>query len=358
MLPLRSFLPAFCFFTLASQGLAQPTTVQGEPFGYVKVNIAPGSGGTPKITYFSIPLLDSISIGGKSQGTVTAVTSNTIADASAGWTPGGLSSPTNRFLIQMVSGDATGRMFLIATNSNSATNVRIDTTDTSTLAHGPISGLGIKAGDAYRIHPCDTLNSFFGSPPTGLLGGTSVSAADSILVNVNGTSTTYFYHTASNRWVSTLRGFPDATHTPLPPHRGYTFSRRGTAPLTLTAVGRVPTASNRVTPIRNSGSSIVSQYWPVATAISNLGFDKIPGWVKGTNVTTADRLTISTNSGAPAKTYYFHSLSNAWVENLRGNPVRGNVTVPVGSSISVTRIGTAGGSSMLRQAIPYNLQSN
>lgn len=356
-LPMR--LPkrlSFCalFIVLASSGTAQ-TTVQGEPFGYVKVNIARGSGTTKSNTMVSIPLFDTVPIGGQARGVITGVGSNTLSNTSAGWTPGELSNRTNRFLIQMTSGEGAGRLFLIGTNANTADTVTVDSTDVT--AHGAINTLGIAAGDRYQIHPCDTIGSFFGTPgTTGVVGGTTLAGADSILLTINGSPNNYFYHTLSNRWVRSAPGFQDATHQPIHPFTGFTYSRIGATALSLTAVGRVPTASNRVVPIRNTGPTVVSQYWPVATAISNLGFDTMPGWVKATSSRNADRLIIQTNAGAVPQTYFFHSISNAWVENRPGTPLSGSRIVPVGSSVTVNRASNAPGSTLLRQPIPYNLQ--
>jgi uncharacterized protein (TIGR02597 family) len=351
----RLLLPVVAFALISFHASAQETTLQGEPFGYVKISIPAGSNSVKKTTQLSIPLLDSVAIGGQAQGTVTGVGANTISNAVAGWTPGELSNITNRFLIQITSGDATGRMFLIATNANTADTVTIDAADTNT--HGAINTLGIQAGDRYRIHPCDTLGSLFQTPAlSGVVGGTSLQSADSIILISNTTALNFFYHTASNRWVQNRPGFPDATHTPLPPYAGLQYSRIGNTALPITVTGRVPTATNRVMPIRNSGTVYVSQYWPVATAISNLGFDKITGWAKSTNARSADRLLIATNAGAIPLTYFFHSSSNAWVENRPGFPLRGSVVVPVGSSITVQRASTNTGSALLQQPIPYSLQ--
>jgi len=343
-------------FALAfSNAYSQSTTVQGEPFGYVKVNIARGSGTTKSNTMVSIPLFDTVPIGGQVRGTITGVGSNTLSNASGGWTPGELSNRTNRFLIHMTSGEGAGRMFLIATNTNTANTVTIDSTDIT--AHGAINSLGIAAGDNYQIHPCDTIGSFFGTPSsTGVVGGTSLNVADGILLTVNGTPANYFYHTLSNRWVRSAPGFPDATHQPIHPYTGFTYSRIVATNLSLTAAGRVPTESSRVVPIRNTGPTVVSQYWPVATAISNLGFDTVTGWAKATSARNADRLIIATNAGAVPQTYFFHSVSNAWVENRPGTPLSGSRIVPVGSSVTVNRASNAPGSTLLRQSIPYNLQ--
>jgi hypothetical protein len=332
------------------------TVVQGEPFGYVKLTVTNGTGTGKRTTMLSIPLLDSVSIGGQSQGALTGVGGNTLSNANANWTPGELSAVTNRFLVEMTSGAGAGRMLLIATNSNTPTAVTIQASDVS-AAGGNLSTLGIAAGDKYRIRPVDTLRSFFGTPATtGIVGGTTPAGADTILVFSNGNPITYFYHSTSNRWVQNAPGLPDASHTPIPPYVGIQYSRIGAQPLVFVTTGRVPWQSNRVVPIRNGGSTLVSQYWPVATAISNLGFQNMSGWARGTNTRTADRILVSTSPGTTARTYFFHSISNAWVESAPGTPLRGNVIVPVGSSITVTRASNASGFSSFIQPVPYNLQ--
>ena len=340
---------------LSSQGVTQ-TTVQGEPFGYVRLIVTNGSGTAKKMTMLSLPLLENASISGQDRGTLTGVGSNTLSNTNANWTPGQLSAVTNRFLMEITSGGAAGRMLLIGTTPNTANAVTIQSSDV-TAAGGNLTTSGIAPGDTYRIRPVDTILSAFGTPATaGIVGNTTLAKADSILVFSNGNPINYFYHTASNRWVQNAPGSPDASHVPIPPYVGIQYSRIGDQPLVFIMTGRVPWQSNRVVPIRNGGSTLVSQYWPVATAISNLGFQNMSGWARGTNTRTADRILVSTSPGTTARTYFFHSISNAWVESGPGTPLRGNVIVPVGSSITVTRASNASGFSSFIQPVPYSLQ--
>lgn len=60
-------------------------TVQGEPFGYVKINITAGTGNSKRVTLLSIPLLEEASITGRTTGWITGVTSNTITASGATW---------------------------------------------------------------------------------------------------------------------------------------------------------------------------------------------------------------------------------------------------------------------------------
>jgi hypothetical protein len=350
-------LPAFS----ASQ--AQEATATTEPVGFTTVTVAPGSGTARKSTLISIPLLDVDStVSGLSAGTISAVVSNSIVVTNAGWIPGALSQPASPFVIQITSGPAAGRFFLIASSAttggasggaalaNSATNVFISTIDLVPVAND-LANAGVTAGNNFRLYACDTL-SWFGSPSsTGITGGTNAASADNIIVTVNGTPSTYFYSTTASNWVRTP-GINSA-NVALTPNSGIMYNRLGSNNLSFMSTGQVP-VTNRIAPIKNSGITVLSQYWPVNSTLNGLGLQSLPGWVGGTNQASTDNVVVLVN-GTPT-TYYYHVSPTA--TNWRRFPLptsQDNVSIPIGAAIQINKKGTAPGYSSLAQTIPYNL---
>jgi hypothetical protein len=260
----RSFLPFVCVAALTSQGMSQ-TTVQGEPFGYVKINITAGTGTAKRTTLLSLPLLDEASITGNATGRITGLTATTISAAGAGWSAGELSAAATPHLIEITSGVAKGRMLLISTTAaNTADTVTIASEEATRV--GDLTNLGITTGaengDTYRIRPVDTLSSFFGTPETTLIrGGATANEADTITIVANGSATTYFYSTTSGRWSRVSLGSPDASNVPLPPYAGLQYARLADTPLEFIVTGMVPSGDREVS-IKNSGVTLLAPYWP------------------------------------------------------------------------------------------------
>jgi len=357
MLRPRLLATLLCFGVLVSQGFSQ-TTVQGEPFGYVKVNIAAGTGTGKRTTFVSIPLLEDASITGKATGRITGVGTTTITAAGAGWTPGQLSAAATPFLLEITSGVAQGRMLLVSTAA-------ANTADTITIAPeeatrtGNLANLGIVAGaengDTYRIRPVDTLSSFFGTPETTLIrGGTSSSTADTITIVSNGQSVTYFYNTGvtPNRWSRVALGNPDASNTPIPPYAGVQYARLANTPLEFIVTGKVPSGQREVS-IKNSGTTILAPFWPVTQTLAQLALQNTPNWLKASAATSADTIVLS---AAGSTTTFFHDGTN-WRRSALGNPVANTNTVPVGAAIMINKRSQGGaGYAAYENTAPYNLQ--
>ena len=345
-------------FALAfSNAYSQSTTVQGEPFGYVKINITAGTGTSKKTSLVSIPLLEEASINGNATGRITGVTATTISASGAGWTAGQLSAAATPYLIEITSGAAQGRMLLVSTAA-------ANTSDTVTIAPdeatrvGDLRNLGITTGvengDTYRIRPVDTLSSFFGTPATTLIrGGTSASTADTISIVSNGQSTTYFYNTGvtPNRWSRVSLGSPDASNTPIPPYAGVQYARLANTALEFIVTGKVPSGQREVS-VKNSGTTILSPYWPVSQTLAQLALQNTPNWLKGSSSGSADTVVLSSGGSL---TTFFHDGTN-WRRVALGSPSANSNSVPVGASIMINKKGSSGGYAAYENAAPYNLQ--
>jgi hypothetical protein len=356
---MKSIIPSLAAALLAAAPIANAQNATTDPVGFVTVNITAGTGTTKRNTFYSPPLLEAASISGQASGIITAVSSNSITNSSAGWTAGELSNPSTPYLIMITSGAADGRVFLISSSAstggaisgvaNTATTVTVSSIDTTQVTN--LTSLGIVAGtDTYRILACDTLSSLFGTPASsGILGGTNVSNADVVTMVVNGQATNYFYKTDSTppRWTRQTPA-TDASNVAILPYYGLSYARLAASPLSLTITGSVPT-DPRKTSVKNSGNTIVSQFWPVDSTLLSSGLSSVV--TAGANVTVADIVTLTSNGSA---TNYFYN-GTEW-RRQTPNTAANSTPIPVGTSVRISRKGSAPGYTTLSQAVPYNLQ--
>lgn len=357
---LRPSISAATALLIAASGLNAQTTSTTDPVGFVTVDVTSGLGTAKRGTLMSVPLLESETISGQPAGFITGVTSNTLVNTNAGWTPGQLSDPAIPYVIQVASGAAAGQMFLIASSTNTAgalagvpntaTNVTVSSLDSAQV---DLTTLGIVPGtDTYKIFACDTIGSFFGVPPTGVLGGSAATNSDTIIVALNGAFNTYWFNTgvATNRWSRVGPGNPDSRNVALLPSYGIQYQRLPTNGLSFVPIGQVPT-TNRQVSIKNSGITYLSQFWPAETTISTLGLQSLPGWVSSAVATNADNILL-TSAGA-FSTYWYNGTN--WRRVGPGNPISDTNVVPIGATIQVLKRGTNAGFTTLNQAKPYSL---
>lgn len=356
---LRFSLIAFLASTFALPNTNAQETATTDPVGFCTVGITAGSGTTKKNTLFSLPLLETETITGQVAGTITGLTANTISNSNAGWGLGELSNPATPYLIQITKGAAQGRMFLISSSAstggaiagaaNTATQVTVSSLDSTQV---DLTSLGIVVGeDTYKIFACDTLSSFFGTPATtGVQGGTSTASADTIVAVVNGSSATYFYSTTSNRWSRVALGSPDASNVPLLPYYGIQYARLANTPLSFVVTGAVPTIDRQVA-IKNSGPTLLASFFPADSTLGSLGLQNLVGWQAGPSASAAD--TVVLTSAGSANTYFYNGTN--WKRVALGSPNADDTLIPIGTTISISKKGTAAGFSTLTQIPPYTL---
>ncbi len=346
-------LPAkLAIASLAAIALAVPASAQNattDPVGFVTCNITAGTGSAKRVTLFSAPLLDSPTLTGQMVGQITSFTSNSISNSSAGWTAGELSSATAPTLIQFTSGNATGRMFLVATTpANTSTSLTISSTDATQV---DLSTVGIAAGDSYKILSCDTLSSLFGTPASsGILGGGNSTVSDTVILVFNGSATTYFYSTTNSRWSRVAPGSPDASNTAIPPYYGIQYQRLANTPLSFTFTGNVPTQQRQLS-IKNSGATLLSQFYPTDVTLLGLGLQNLSGWVSNASSNSADTVVLA-NAGS-ASTYWFNGTN--WKKVGPGSPTSDTTLITPGTSISIFKRGSTSGYAAFVQSLPYSL---
>jgi len=348
----KNFLLCLAFVGLSAASVsAQSNTV---PAGYFTVNIAAGLGTSAVNSVVSFPLQGTAAASGQMVGLITGVTSNTITNGNAGWTAGQLSVQATPYLIQITSGTATGRTFLIATvptNPVGATNTSTTLTLDAAESNTDLTTLGIVIGtDTYQIIPADTISSIFGTPATtGIQGGATAAQADQIqLLPVSGSSwSTYYYNTTSAQWLHVGAPIP-SNNVVIRPDTGVVYVRLAAAPLTLTLLGQAP-AIQRQAVVSNTGITLLSTNFPVGTTLGASNIQNIPGWVSGANSSVADTVQIFNGSWSA----YFYNGTD-WIHV--GAPfVSDSVAINAGSAAVLVKRGTAAGQNILTQPLPYSL---
>jgi hypothetical protein len=348
---LKSFRSSvFSGVTALTLATASAQTAYTVPEGYVTLTAAAGTGSARTLSVLSLPLLDVASATGQMTGRLTGVTATTFSNSSAGWTAGQLSTAATPYLLRITSGTAIGRTFLLSTSTaNTATTVTLDATD---AALTDLTTLGIVtggSGDTYQLIPCDTLSSVFGTPgTTGILGATSAAAADNIQLFVSGAWRQYYYNTTSNDW---RRIGPNtaSNNLALRPDSAVIYARLSATQLSLTLLGRVP-ATTRKSVVANSGVSFMAGGWPVDLTLATSGINSIPGWVSSTDVSAADTVQMLV-SGAWRQ--YYHNGTN-W-RRIGPNTISDSVAITTGSGVIINKKGSATGTSLLTQSLPYSL---
>jgi len=335
-----------------------PTPAQShfytEPLGYIKISIAPGTGVAKKSTLFSVPLLDDTPITGLPSGKITALTSRTLTSSGAGWSPGQLSTPSAPFLVEITSGLAMGRMFLVSsTTPNTAETLTLAASENDDLTKLGIAS-GVQNGDTYRIRPVDTLGSLFGNPQdTGIAGGSSPSVADTVIIVSNGSTSTYYYNTSFSppRWTRVSLGSPDATNVPLLPYAALQYSRIAPSPLEFFVTGKVP-LSRRQVPVKNTGITLMSPQWPVDQTLSKFGLGNVENWKTSSSSRLADNVVLISNGSAST---YFHDGKN-WRRAILGTPIADDAVISSTSGIMIIRKGQGSGYDFYSGYPPYNLE--
>lgn len=341
----------FCvcsFLLVANQPLVAQTNFSIEPFGYVKLTITAGSGISRKVSLLSIPLQGAAQIKGSITGKISFFGANSLSSEAAGWEIGELSNPAKPHAILITSGQEEGRMFLISNSiPNTLDTIYID--DSEFLRQGSLRGLSILQNDTFKIISVDTLSSFFGNPDNSLiLGGINPNFADTLTIITNGSATSYYFNTNLNRWSRVALGNPDASHVPLLPYYGIQYSRLGPTPLEFLVMGQVP-MGKRVVPIKESGSTLLSQSWAGDRTLSSMGLNNVVGWRNGANASSSDILTATLGGSVSS---FFYDGAN-WRRVALGNPIANNLLFPIGSSLLINRKGNLGGFFPFSEIAPY-----
>jgi hypothetical protein len=110
----------------------------------------------------------------------------------------------------------------------------------------------------------------------------------------------------------------------------------------------MPVGSRKVA-IKNSGTTLLSPYWPVNQTLSSLGLHNLPGWQSGSSATTTDTVVLTSNGSA---TTYYYDGSNWRRAGINSNA--NSVVVPPGASLLISKRGSASGFTIYQHTAPYS----
>lgn len=304
-------------FSLTSLCLtAQTTTVETDPFGFVKLDIAANG-----YTFIGTPLINESSfVGAAVSVSATDVTFN--ADSfTAGEFDQVVIDTENvpQYIFEVTSGTDVGVMIPIVSN----------TTDTLTLNEN-VSAY-VSAGTTGQVRALHTLDSLFpdGEP---LNAGITPSLADEVLIFDAGTQLpkSYFYSSLADEWRS--GSISNGSRTILPNQSIY-INRKGAA-TSVTFSGSVKLSVSVIDIF--PGYNLVPNPYPVAFSLDSSGLytgDESTGISAGITPSLSDEIIFYSPDAAPTS-YFYSSLANEW---RTGSTPSGDVEIPVGGAIMINR---------------------
>lgn len=329
---------------------ASAQSVTTVPVGAVTTTIAAGTGSSRTVTVLSFPLIDTPLAAGQVVGKITGVSTNSLTNTNASWTAGALSVAASPYLIQITSGTAKGRTFLVSTsNANTSDTLTIDSEESGLV---DLTTLGIvtgSSGDGYRLIPCDTLSSILGTPATtGVQGGTTSATSDIALILVSGGWRQYYYNTTSNTWLRVTFN-TNADNLPIRPDSVVIYNRLAATTMALTLIGTVPN-SDRKAIVRNSGITTAATFWPVDATLLSSNIHLMSGWVSSTNSSVADTVMMLVSGGW--RQYYYDGTN--W-KRVTFNTISDSVAMSAASGVIINKRGSGSGATVLAQTTPYTL---
>jgi hypothetical protein len=250
------------------------------------------------------------SITGQPAGFITAVGTNTLDNASAGWTDGALSQAATPYLVRIISGPAAGLVLPVSTTTpNTATRL--------TLVTGglDLTTLGISPGvDSYELVPADTLETLF--PGSTLKTGDDINTADSLRM-WNGSTWIYYFNNGSG-WQRS--GVGAAPNTLVRPDRGWILKRVGPT-RTFVEYGQVSPVSARLSVSRSANTFVAPL--PISTTFDELALQTaLPGWSSNAaNPAAGDQVRIWNGSTWLVYVYASGSWSRVGVAGSAGSTV-------------------------------------
>ena len=328
---------SLAIFALAAMSV-NAQTAYSDPVGYQTITIA-GGGTTaaPKYTMLAVnlanPTVYQATMGSDFSGTFAAGAYN------AG-------STYAKYYLEIVSTGA--RVDIV---SNSASNLVLGSADQSSIS------AALSTPKSVRIRKHRVLSDLFGGAlatttdsTVPFLKGTSASAADSVLVMIDGAYKTLYYSSSPTKpgWRD---GSTLATEFPIYPSDGIFIARKATAPLSITISGEVKNYTSLI-PIAAGVSAANPKYTlttlpvPVAVTLPTLfGGDGTSGGgtslklVKGASASAADNVLIW--NGTSFNTYFYSSSPTkpGW-RDASGN-VASAVSIPSDASFLIKRTSVA-----------------
>lgn len=314
-------------FALGNNGLPQ-TTSYSDIVGYSTITAAANGGSGVRYSLVAANLLNSPSWSGSINGSLQA--------APGSFTAGAFNSGATfaKYYVEIVDGSAAGSQADIVSN----------TTDTLTVTGQSAFQTAIGSGASVKIRKHRTLVDLFGgaSGTTGdtsvlIAKGTSLSAADNVIVKEGGVDKSYYYSSNAIR-----PGWRDSTGNssadrPFYPNQGLIIARKSNSAANIVVTGEVKQGVTFIDlPI---GYNLVSLPIPADSTLPSFfgGSSGTTGAtdvkiVKGSSLSSADNILVAQSDGS-YKTYYYSS--NAIRPGWRDSAGSGSSAVSIPGSAAI-----------------------
>jgi uncharacterized protein (TIGR02597 family) len=328
-LPAKLAIASMALAALATSATAN-TTATTDPVGFstvvVKGKATPTSAN--RNTYIGIPMAQSSSY----QGVIGTST------VSGGVTV--VTFPSSVFTANQFNGTGNDHYFQVTSGPNNGlvSTVTATSTDSLTLADD-ISSVLSDNSTTFKVVPYWTLGKVFPNG-AGLTGGISATAADTVtIIPPTGGSLTYFYNTNANEW---RRGTTPSSNVIIPPGSGLLVTRKQAGDVNIVVAGAVPLGPvegivGAASPTASRNSLLANAFPLPSVTLANSGLysgDPSTGVAGGISATAADTVVILDPNTGSSLTYFYNTTANEW---RRGTTPSGNVTIPEGAAILVTR---------------------
>lgn len=346
--PVDQFMKKLAFLAACGAMLAQTAVAQNAttvPVGVVTVKLDAN-----KLTAISLPLEKAP----VAFGTVTSVQPNSIADSSANFgTLGGT------HFARILSGNGSGRVFKILTNSATVLTLQVGTGSWSLPVDSSSSNtVNVAAGDKFEIVPCWTLSDLFGSNSTTcvLRTASNPTTADQVSIYTEGALAGFFNNGINWRNAGNPGDTANYNTFGILPTAGLGVRRRATGTnAELQFTGNVPKTAPRFQ-MPGGVAFAMGMPFPAGTTLSTLGFGASPSWVRNNNPNNADQVVVY----RPDNTFSGFFLNTSGVWRNAGNPGDttnyANTEISPGSGLWIRRRGSAtGATANVPSTLPYSL---
>jgi uncharacterized protein (TIGR02597 family) len=328
---------AFCcaaaiLFAASSAVFAQATTATTDPVGFITLNVAGATGGTPALSFKGLSLTRAVEY----QGSAETAAGTSITDNEATWTDNQFNGANGAYYVEIAGGPGAGTTYDITATAAA--------TKTITLAQGLANG--VVAPVSFKIRKHWTIGSVFGANNEAGLGGGDSATADQILIS-NGTGyDIYYYQTAGaggTGWRKSPDTATDASGSVIYPEDGVVIKRIQASAVNVVLMGAVKTGQSSI-PIQ-AGNNITGNVFAAPMTLQSSGIytgNAATGLAAG-GPSTADLVLIWDGTNYAA--YYYQSGGTGgtgWRSVTDASTDAGGTPIPVGGSVVIRRNGATG----------------
>jgi len=335
----RSALIALLSLPAFSASQAQEAAATTDPVGFTTITVRAKINDNRALTMVVLPMERAAAYNGACNGATFSVNGSgqsVITFSSNVFTADQFTGVGNQHYFRLKNGDNAGDFSTVIANTENSLTLADDFNSV------------LLQGTSFSIVPYWTLGTALpngaGLNGGNTQGGPTSSTDNVILYNTNFTPTTYYWklNASPPSWAV---GNTPANNAIIPPGTGFVVDRRTNATASIVLPGTVPLGTSAVavngSPTASAARpTLVGSAYPLASkTLSELGLytgNSSTGLQAASNAGAADNLTIYNPTTGSQTVYYYHSGNNRW---QTGNTPAGDVTIPEGSAVLITRKG-------------------